>query len=336
MRRALATVFALLALMPTHRGAFAWSIGTAVTDPCHERLTLAAAKDRIASGNLLGASSPELPSSDLWRGLYRSFDRSLGLDLVTDTARWQATSLLVGVRYPDIGAQSVASANDLQQSHEDSANASIHFLRTSEQDYAAGDLAAHRAGVARLRKELAVVWQALDDSNQLEQVRVYLDDYGTTAIPLWGPAFHLGIALHLWEDSFSHCIRSNDLRSIRHVMNGLEAGNYEFYAPRDGLPHSSGMDACNGAGAPIAEVVPTSVAELLEAVARINDEDSLNLVISRWFSYEPGCNIENDFCDSRWLDIAHSEAMTPPFSCWSTPRRGAPAPMTIFLGLLLQ
>lgn len=313
----------------------AWTIGTAATDACHEELTMAAARDRIAEGKMLGRGNTEPPQDKRWRGLYRLFNKRLHLDLSDDTAAWQATSLLVGVRYPDIGPDSVTSANDIQRRHEDPYNSAAHFLRAPEDDYQAGDVAAFNAGDARVRQEIAATWRLLRSGDQVVRVGVYLDEYGTTTMPLWGPAFHLGVALHAFEDSFSHCIRSDDLHRVRHVMNAVEAGKYEFSRKRDGLPHSSGMDACHGAARPIARVVPTAIADLLDAVARVDDELGLNAALAKWVSYEPGCDLDNDFCESKWLDIANTEAMSPPFDCaavaW-TPRRGL---IELLLTLLL-
>jgi hypothetical protein len=325
-----------LTLGASPRIAAGWTIGTALTDPCHERMTMAAAHDLITQGRLLPPPK-ELPENDSWLGLYRAFDKRLGLEFANDAARWQATSLLVGLRYPDIGDQSAANANALQQRHENPEYPSSHFIRGPEHDYASGDLAAYYAGLAHLRQGIHTAWRALEDKDPIRPTRVFLDDYGPTELMLWGPAFYLGMALHAFEDSFSHCVRSDDLRRIRHVMNGVEAGKYEFDPERDGLPHSSGMDACNGPGAPIAQIVPQAVADLLEAVAQVDDEDALNVALDRWLSYEPGCELHNDFCNSRWLEMTQSEISKPPFSCELTKAiESRPSLLGIVLGLLFQ
>jgi hypothetical protein len=298
-----------------------YEIGTAVSSPCHESMTAIATAVLLAEHpSLFPESAVPVPESEEWSAVLDLFADDVENVPVDEAGRFILLSLLLGTRYPDTAGGSVTDISGLHRIHDDPATQSHHCIRSVGDDGEQGNLEAIESCLAFLREELALARTALEDSTgQIGRTPYYDDFYGALDVEVWLPAFHLGIALHTVQDSFSHMIRSDDLTMVRHVMNYLEATTYDYDSTRDGLPHSLGMDDCEGPGKPIFEAGarPASLAFMRAAV---EDGAAVGLpateaFFAQWMAYEPGCEAANDFCDSKWLSAAQSEPSEPYLSC---------------------
>jgi hypothetical protein len=171
-------------------------------------------------------------------------------------------------------------------------------------------------------------------------VIVTVDFHGEVEIDAWAPAFYLGKALHTIADSFSHTIRTDDMSKIIHVLNYAEAVAGEWKEERDGLRHSNSMDECTEAMGPVLEgVLQASVDLVFAAMAVIEGEDEnlvgVQAVMDKWLTYETGCSMQNNYCDSQWAQRAKDDPTLPYmesiFGCSCGGRAGAPALILIFL-----
>ncbi len=122
--------------------------------------------------------------------------------------------------------------------------------------------------------------------------------------------------MHTFQDTFSHMIRSDDVREIHHVMNYIDASTVGHDEKRDGLAHSLTMDDCFGAAAEIAETATIATSELMRAFIadiRVYKGEATDQVLDDWLQLKPGCTMENNYCDSRWLEMARREQTEPLF-----------------------
>ena len=155
---------------------------------------------------------------------------------------------------------------------------------------------------------------------------------------MWAPAYYLGRALHALQDSFAHTIRSDDLSQIRHVLNYVDAIEGHLSEARDGLPHSAHMDSCDGDTLPIVMTAVTASAELIAAVnltVAMRSVQPTQVVLEKWLKHEPGCTIENDYCDSAWVALARQEQTGPYLEEVIGCRQGPTVPPLMLTLLLL-
>ena len=191
------------------------------------------------------------------------------------------------------------------------------MLREPRHDYTDGDRQAIEAGVQRL-KELFSIGQSFRNktsSEQLIEIRIYFDFYGQVKMPVWGPAFYLGKALHIIQDSFTHTIRSEDMTKILHVLNYAEALYGKWEQQRDGLRHSTGLDSCSennekdkAAGEATKELFEIANSIIFDG---LNPDTASSTFIDKWFQYQPGCDYANNYCDSKWAVIAAASPTVP-------------------------
>lgn len=339
-------VLAGLVAVPSSAGA--WQILTALTDPCHEQLSFSAV-DGI-DGLAFPGDTTRIPSSALFpprntnvdpavTGIAGMIGDEIGVSFDSDTTALVALSLFVGSRCPDV---TEGSAYDffimrplmLSDTHEDS-----HFLRRSYDDGPAGDATAIADGRALIREEIDLAIQSARGplADRFVGHIVAIDFYGEVELPLYEPIYRLGRALHTFEDSFSHSLRSEDLHSILSVMNSIDALSDHFDESRDGMAHSLAMDRCMGDASEIAPVVAEAVRELVAAVSAGVDPDvpdGIEPVLDKWLGLTPGCTFENNYCDAFWLDVVRRdpyEPFIPMFLGCGAARAGSPWPLLLLL-----
>jgi hypothetical protein len=274
----------------------------------------------VASGFDAEGAVP-LPGSDRWIDIaaYLGEDLLAGAD--GDAERFMLYSLVLGARYPDLRGASATDIQSLREIHRDPARQDAHFLRAIEDDYAAGDSAAIAKGEAYIRAqvELAAGFLALPEGDQIIEQAVFVELYGEVSTPVWAPAFYFGMAAHTVEDSFSHTVRSDDLTRIRHVCNYIEAVTTDYDLERDGLRHSWAMDRCDAESAELAAVARPAFDDFLAAFATSGDAawpgSRVDEFFGAWMALEPGCDDANDYCGSKWADLARTDPSLP---LWDT------------------
>jgi hypothetical protein len=298
---------------------------------CHEEMTRDAFLALVAAG-FDAEAAVSAPASDRWREIAAYLGDDLFAGAANDAERFALYSLELGARYPDLRGASATDIQSLRDIHRDPERQDAHFLRAIADDYAAGDAAAIARAEAYLRDQMALAADLLarPREEQIIQQPVFVELYGEVSTPVWGPAFHLGVAAHTVQDSFSHTVRSDDLRRIRHVCNYIEAVTYDYDLERDGLRHSWAMDRCDDEAAELAAAAQPAFAEFVALLAGSGEAGwpgaRLDGFFADWMALEPGCDDANDYCGSKWAALARTDPSLPLwetlFGCAAVPAAG--------------
>jgi len=321
MKRAVRGCVVLILGLGLSSTAGAFSIGSSITDFCHERITYSAFSsshplpERLGSG--LDAARNE---AFVLFGDYLA--ERVGVDMQDDFDRLVITSLFVGVRYPDQGAFSTFDLDAMRAIHLDQGHQAGHFLRDTDHDGSGADSDAVAAGREFIRERVVEVIADLRASPgevEVIEVEFFLEHYGAVELAVWAPLFKLGEAVHAFEDSFAHTVRTDDGREIIAVANFVEPLLEAYEEARDGPPHSNILDACNDPQVTAHRDLATqATAELFDAVragVASGDLGALDQVLDDWLSYRSGCDFANAYCDSGWAKLGASDPTTPPLSC---------------------
>lgn len=305
-----AAIVTLLLALPSF--ARAYSLGTSVSDPCHERLTLEALS-RTTPPSITPAQD------DTWPRLADYLSRSLDRDPESnpeDAARLLASVL--GVRAPDLQDVAPTDIDGLRHIHLDDALQAEHFLRRSAHDYAAGnELAADDANalLRQLIEESAAAYDADPDGQNLRSIRVWVDGYGTIELRVWEPLFIAAKGLHLVQDSFSHTFRSDDAQRVLSVHNYVDPLLNDYDPARDGPGHLSVFDGCTDAEtAPLREAAVAASADFLQSLFtywQARNPRPLDDFFDTWMSVDTNCGA----CTSRWVTIASRQEALSQAGC---------------------
>ena len=307
-----------------------YAIRSGFTDACHESMTADAVTAILEQGEFIPGVSVPVPTGDVWLAVYKLLDGTLDLEQAAAEDRFLVLSLVLGSRHPDLAGESVSNLHNLHNIHDDPEGQYYHCLRNATDDYEEGNVSALSGTIATIQLELALAASFMEKppGEQIIKIPYYDDYYGILNVEVWAPAFHLGIATHIVQDSFSHTVRTDDLHKIRHIGNYVDAAGHDYNPERDGLAHSVAMDDCYGAAAEIClygtEPATRAFFEAFIAHHGADDPNRLAVFIDDWLTYEPGCSMDNDFCDSIWASIARKDPSEPYVSCAysSTPSSG--------------
>jgi hypothetical protein len=326
-------------------GARAFTVKSGLTDGCHEKVSLVGyihARPRFPADFELYI--PDGP----WEDVADYLLRDANYEPESRAEKYFLFSLLTGVRAPDNEGFSLSNISTLRAIHANPEDQYNHCLRAVDDDYLEGnEVAAHGCHdtVLTQLQDAGDVLQKSDEE-QIITKPFTLDEYGTFDVEVWGVAYYVGRAMHALEDSFTHTLRSPNLRGIVHVMNYAEAIGGTLREERDGLPHSGATDACN-----LTTVDPEhpgnrdrvfaaeeAAGDLLLAAApllageRMSSPEVGN-VLEKWLSYVPGedlgfpegCSKDNDYCNSQWLELGKLNPSGPILGCsLVAPRKRAP------------
>ena len=317
MIRSLRLVAALLALVASAVAGSAQAFTVRALDraACHEAMTRDAFAALPAGFDAEGAVP--LPGSNRWVDIAAYLGEDLFAGAAGAAERFMLYSLVLGARYPDLRGASATDIQSLREIHRDPERQDAHFLRAIGDDYAAGDAAAIAKGEAYIREQVELVAEflALPKGEQIVERSVFVELYGEVSTPVWAPAFYFGVAVHTVEDSFSHTVRSDDLTRIRHVCNYIEAVTTDYDLERDGLRHSWAMDRCDVEAAQLAAVARQAFDDFLAVFATSGDiawpGSRLDEFFGAWMTLEPGCDDANDYCGSKWADLARTDPSLP-------------------------
>jgi len=308
----------------------AFTVNSGFTDPCHERFTMVTHfQTRVRIPSELIPDAPE----GAWESFIKAIEKQMAISFESRGERFYYASLLAGVRANDTDGHSTLNLNALRSMHVHPEMQYEHFLRAQDDDYEQGNIHAIEMGREKILYffELMKQFLILPRASQIIDVGIAMDFHGEVKIQVWAVAFFLGKALHTLQDSFSHTIRTDDMMRIIHVLNYVEAVGGGWEEERDGLRHSDAMDECGEEMGPVLEGVLGASNDLIfaaEAFIQSAGEDDLpvQVVLDKWTSYQEGCDMSNDYCDSVWAKRA-SEHPTLPylesyFGCQSLERKG--------------
>ena len=289
----------------------AWQVSDPIHHDCHERISAEALRQ-------VGyVQAPPVLSGD---------DASLRDGLQFDAAPYPADiyalSLIIGTRWPDSQGEPSFDFYKLSNVHNAPGDQGSHCLR-EETDVGAepGDthaLATCRATITNL------YWQALAtldpatgavDPDERTLQPEYLPFLGKTQIPVSGFYFFAGRAAHALQDSFTHTYRRMDGADAGHaitsVFNWSSQVRGDLVEAENGHGHETILDDCqddNPSNADRLRWATEATTELLTALttpgAPAERQMRLDAFFTNWMGYEPGCSIENEYCDNpvqAWL-----------------------------------
>ncbi len=293
--------------------AWGFQIETIVSTGCHERLARSATEEATWPN-----ATPRPPAT----GDDRALVSSLEFTAPADADGW-LLSVLIGVRDNDLHGAALLDLPDLVAVHNGRDFQDEHCLRGPLDDGAAGDVSALRSCRAFIESEVAL---ALGDGAQpnldaTEDITVALR-WETRGVPLQRFGFHLGRAMHALQDSFTHSFRTDDQHRVESVLNWIDPVLALDYSPaRDGWPHQSSLDACDGDGATARRVEGARLASvgLVQAVTGEGDRASrlvaTDAFLDQWLGYQPGCDASNDFCGRATVGPGCSSTAGSPLLC---------------------
>ena len=339
MRQRLCT-FGLLCACLAPAQASAWQIEDPIHKNCHERITQAALS---AVGYVY--EPPPLEGNDAGLREHVEFEAS------RYDANIFALSLIIGVRNADThGGPDFSFGNNANAANADD-DQRAHCLRSKSQDGPAGDAAA----VADCRGWIeALYWQALASldagghvsADDRGEVTVATEFQGPVSYPVSQLYYFAGRAMHAVQDSFTHSFRSADGHRLRHVFNWSEQVSCTLDEARDGHGHETLLDHCEDGDPSEAErfeLATQASTELLAALTtpgpRAERAQRISDFLESWMTYEPGCTLENDYCQSPAYDfLSHSDRSDKnicdgPLGCETA--GGSPASRSTERGLLL-
>src|SRR5579883_1494664 len=298
------SLVAAMALLAAPAPALAFTVESSLTEPCHERITLAA----LALAGWPDGAKPPPPTDE---------DGRLADDVpftAPEDARdpW-SLALQIGVRYNDLHDAAPDDFQALVFIHGDPALQREHCLRAPDDDWNIGDETALTSCRAFILDELSAALGDGDapDLETREPVSLSLVFRGTLQVPLARFPFHLGRALHALQDSFTHSFRSPDERRVDSVLNFVEGvvSGQSYDPARDGYRHLARLDRCTdeipGQQRRVARAVEASAA-LLGAIddptgGRAGRLARAAQVIDGYLGWVPGCTAANGWCDAAEL-----------------------------------
>jgi hypothetical protein len=312
----------------------AFKILSALTEGCHENITLAALGQPTNgfNGDSLPSVAPMfarfvaraelegIPQDEASRGLRRETARRYGWGNMSEAAQFVLSSFIAGVRAPDTGGYSIVDLSQIRGSHIRDDQQTAHFLRRQNDDFAAGDLSAIQDAKSRLSDLSSQVLNTWASSNSAQRrERWTFAFYGEKDVTVFSPAYDMGLIAHAIEDSYAHALRDeNDLKIIA-VENYLDLVRDRYDGTRDGPGHSERLDQCNvhdSFDLPRIDAARKSTATVfnaLDAAMATNGTDvtGVNSAFDTTFAYKAGCDVSNQYCDGLWYRKAKEEISEP-------------------------
>jgi hypothetical protein len=315
--------------------ASAFTIGTSVTQRCHEKMTVkAVGLSKVAKPAGWVRDWPN--QSESWLKVAHYLEEE-GLIEAKDDDRWRLlqVSLFLGARYPDQRGFGLTDLQGLREIHLSEDGQAAHSLRAPEQDGAGGDAAALASARALIRGLVEKARSPTDPwsmATHMKPVSVWIEFYGDVDVVVWEPAFLMATALHALQDSFSHTYRSPDLTRVYAVCNYIDAIAGRYDEGRDGPRHSVSTDDCDNADVePLKDAAVLASTDLFNAGLDYMETGDLTAVdqgLDRWLSLEPGCGFEAGYCGTPWAAVARRDE-THPWGCSVSGARDAGLPTVV-------
>ncbi|MBI4209695.1 MAG: hypothetical protein HY538_08340 [Deltaproteobacteria bacterium] len=294
----------------------AFYIQTVLSSNCHEKMTASALG---STGFLQTPPSPTHYDEVLFDNL--QFDAGpFSKDIFT-------ISLVIGARWNDLHGNSSIDIDELQQVHNTESHQREHCLRQRDQDGEQGNVEAIEDCKDFIREMFENILTTATATGSLgPTIRGDFPEYilyrGTMDVSLSVLYFNAGRAIHAIQDSFSHVYRTfttdsaTNLKVIETVLNWPDYVRGEVDESRDGPEHSFTLDDCECDRTSSDVTVDTAIEASTEFLALLSDADPSNpdsldarrarleTFLTDWFTVQPGCNADNNFCSN----ASHVEA----------------------------
>ena len=336
---------ALLFAIPCQARAF--TIGSAFTDYCHERMTLDGFSSfaQNADINVNQVLLEEFIGDPVWLQVAEYLEKSMqDFPALNNLQRLMLITLFVGVRYPDQKGFALLNINSLRLIHMAEEGQEEHALRSIKDQGALGNKKAVERIQAYILSRVDLARERFVTGSfhqQTEEVGFWIEYYGEIPIRVWKPLFLLGTAAHALQDSFAHTYRSSDGMAIYAVANYLKGFEDDHDEGKDGPRHSDFLDSCKNEDVePLATLSTQATAELFAAAAAYfkNEEDRVlvEAVVEKWVAYQADCGFEQSYCSTPFAAIAKREETTALLGC-KTAQEGIHFPkwLVLILALLL-
>lgn len=298
---------ALLGMLLLPATASAYTIQSAATEGCHERVSADALKSVRAS---LPDGFGQLPS----RGDDDALLADVPFDVPASLRDIGAVTLLLGVRDNDLKQHGPNSLTELSVTASDPKHQADHCLRAPDDDEPTGSRRAVAACQQFIRAALVGALEGLDDegrpdNSRREDLRVSLAIRDEIDVSV--PSFFLraGRGIHALQDSFTHTFRNpDDPTKIRVVLNFVEYTQDRLEESVDGPPHASELDQCDDADALrterrllATEASSVALLALLDpSLDRPAKEQAIDALLEQYVAYDEQatCSDDNGWCDA--------------------------------------
>ena len=319
-RGGLLTVFAAAALFlvwftARSRLADAYTISSAITAGCHEKITT----DALRAVRLELTSAAPLPADRNERALIDDLEFTPAGDM-TDLG---GATLLVGVRDNDLKGRDSMALSQLALVHGDPSAQREHCLRNSHEKEPGGSATAVLDCRAFIRERIAQALVGLDatstpDLAQRTSLPLYLSLRHSVDALLPTYYVRIGQAIHAIEDSFTHTYRTPDSMQITVVADWVDEANGNLVVATDGPPHSTELDRCDDPDAlrqrrrELATEAATAVLRTTLDPNQTNDQKmaAVEVILDKYLTYSPGCTFDNNWCQAAERQYGNGQ-----FSC---------------------
>jgi hypothetical protein len=294
---------AIVALVSSTASAF--TIESAATEPCHEKIT-------IAGWRRAQAAFPEQTAVLESRGDDDALIKDVPFTVPKSLQSIGPVTLLLGVRDNDIKEHGPTDLKNLAPEASDPNVQMEHCLRAPEDDEPGGSERAVEACRAFIRGKLLAALDGLDenarpDPRKREELAVSLAirDEIDVDVPLF--FLNAGRGLHALQDSFTHTFRRPDEPAkITVVLNFVDYTNGTLEEAVDGPAHASELDVCDDPDELRTE--RRKLAEEASGVAlmalldpeltRSAKEQAVDAMLDSYVSYDKtaDCSIDDDWC----------------------------------------
>jgi len=295
------------------RLAHAYTISSAVSTGCHEKIT----SDALRAVRLELATAAPLPANPNERALIDDLE----FLPANDMKDLGGATLLVGVRDNDLKGRSSNDLSQLALVHGDPNAQREHCLRNEAENEPGGSAAAVLDCRVFIRERILQALDGLDATGKPDLAK-------RTSLPLYLSLRHhvdallptyyvrIGQAIHAVEDSFSHTFRTStgaipgpmEQSKITVVLNWVDEANGNLLEATDGPPHSSELDRCNDPDdlrkrrRELATEAATAVLRATLDPSKNNDQKmaSVEVVLDQYLSYStsPDCSLANNWCQA--------------------------------------
>jgi len=283
--------------------AHAYTISSAITAGCHEKITT----DALRAVRLDLATAAPLPADEN--------DRALITDLefvpASDMGDLGGATLLVGVRDNDLKGRDSGDLSQLALVHGDPSAQREHCLRSSHEAEPGGSATAVLDCRAFILERVGEAIAGLDgtgtpDLTKRTSLPVYLSLRHRVDALLPTYYVRIGQAIHAIEDSFTHTYRTPDSMQITVVLDWVDEANGDLVEATDGPPHASDLDRCDDPDAlrqrrrELATEAATAVLRTTLDPNETSDQKmaAVEVILDQYLSYSPGCTFDNGWCQA--------------------------------------
>jgi hypothetical protein len=301
-----ATAFIVGSLTAKPKLAYGYTISSAITAGCHEKITTDALRAvRLEPATLLTAAP--LPADRNERALIDDLEFTPASDM-TDLG---GATLLVGVRDNDLKGRDSMALSQLALVHGDPSAQREHCLRNSHEKEPDGSKTAVSDCRAFIHDRIAQALDGLDatgtpDLTNRTSLPLYLSlRHGVNALL---PTYYvrIGQAIHAIEDSFTHTYRTPDSMQITVVADWVDEANGNLVEATDGPPHATELDRCDDPDPlrlrrrELATEAATAVLRTTLDPNQTNDQKmaAVEVILDKYLSYSPGCTFDNQWCQA--------------------------------------